>query len=58
MKLKALRKERGLTQAGLAFKAKLSPGYIERLEMGRHDPKLTTLMKLAKAFGVDVKELL
>jgi transcriptional regulator with XRE-family HTH domain len=58
MKLKALRKERGWTQPVLARKATVSAGYIARLETGRHDPKLSTLMKLAKALGVPVTELL
>ncbi len=58
MKLKALRKERGWTQPVLARKAGVSPGYIARLETRRHDPKLSTLVKLAKAFGVPVAKLL
>jgi transcriptional regulator with XRE-family HTH domain len=49
MKVKQFRKERGLTQEALAEKAGLSLGYIGRLEIGRHDPSLSTLVKLAKA---------
>jgi transcriptional regulator with XRE-family HTH domain len=58
MKLKALRKERGWTQPVLAKRAGMSAGYIARLETSRHDPKLSTLVKLAKALGVPVTELL
>ena len=58
MKLKELRKQRGWTQPVLAKKSGLSPGYIARVETGRHDPKLSTLVKLAKALGVTVSELL
>ena len=58
MKLKELRKERGWNQITLAKKAGVSPGYIARLETHRHDPKLSTLIKLAKALGVPVTELL
>ena len=58
MKLKELRKERGWTQPVLAKKAGLSAGYIARVETGRHDPKLSTLVKLAKALDVSVSELL
>jgi transcriptional regulator with XRE-family HTH domain len=58
MKLKALRNERGWTQPVLARRAGVSHGYIARLETGRHDPKLSTLAKLAKALGVPVTELL
>jgi transcriptional regulator with XRE-family HTH domain len=57
-RLKQLRRRRGLTQAALAFRARLSPGYVARLEIGRHDPSLSTLRKLAKALGVPVRELL
>ena len=58
MKLRALRKERGWTQTDLAKRAKVSPGYIARLETLRHDPKLSTLIKLADALGVKVGRLL
>jgi transcriptional regulator with XRE-family HTH domain len=57
MRLKALRDERGLTQTTLAKKAGVSPGYIARLETHRHDPKLSTLVKIAKALGVKVSAL-
>jgi putative transcriptional regulator len=58
MRLKALRKERDMTQGDLAKRAGVSAGYIARLETHRHDPKLSTLVKLAKALGVPVTELL
>ena len=57
MRLKQLRAARGLTQAALAYKTKLSLGYVARLEQGRHDPPLSTLEKLAKALKVPVAEL-
>jgi len=58
MRLKALRDARGWTQADVAKRARVSPGYIARLETCRHDPKLSTLLKLAKALGVPLTELL
>ena len=58
MRLKALRTQRGWTQPVLAKKAGVSAGYLARLETCRHDPKLSTLVKLAKALGVPVTELL
>jgi transcriptional regulator with XRE-family HTH domain len=58
MNLKHLREEKGLTQEALAAKAGLSLGYIARLEIGRHDPSLSTLIKLAKALKVKVGDLL
>ncbi len=58
MKLKRLRAEKGLTQQQLASLAKVSLGYVARLETGHYDPKLSTLRKLAKALGVPVTVLL
>jgi transcriptional regulator with XRE-family HTH domain len=57
MKLKKLRETRGLTQEALAKKAGISRAYLARLEMGRHDPHLSRLRKLAKVFGVKISEL-
>jgi transcriptional regulator with XRE-family HTH domain len=57
MRLKQLRNARGMTQAVLAQKTKLSLGYVARLEQGRHDPPLSTLAKLAKALKVTVGDL-
>jgi transcriptional regulator with XRE-family HTH domain len=57
-RLKALRTAAGMTQEQLARASALSLGYVARLEIGRHDPKLSTLKKLAKALGVPLAELL
>lgn len=56
-RLKTLRKERGYTQATLAKRAGVTLSYIGRLEIGRHDPHLSTLLKLAKAMKVTIGEL-
>jgi transcriptional regulator with XRE-family HTH domain len=58
MRLKELREQKGLTQEGLAKKAGVSRAYLSRLEMGRHDPPLSRLRKLATALGVKVGRLL
>ncbi len=57
-RLKQLRAERGLTQAALAKRAGVTLSYVGRLEIGRHDPQLSTLRKLAKALKVTVAELI
>ena len=57
-RLKDLRAERGLTQAALAKRAGLTLGYVARLEIGMHDPQLSTLQKLAKALGVKPSQLI
>jgi transcriptional regulator with XRE-family HTH domain len=58
MRLKRLREQRGFTQATLAGKVGVSRAYLARLEMGRHDPPLSRLRKLAKALKVPIAELL
>jgi transcriptional regulator with XRE-family HTH domain len=57
-RLKKLREAREMSQAALATKAKISRGYLIRLEAGRQDPTLGMLERLAKALGVPVTELL
>jgi DNA-binding XRE family transcriptional regulator len=51
--------EKGLTQAELAKKAKVTRPYITMLESGvRKTPSLPMLQRLAKAFSVSVTALL
>jgi transcriptional regulator with XRE-family HTH domain len=52
MRLRKLREAKGLTQAVLAHKAGVTRGYLSRIEMGRHDPPLSRVQRLAKALGV------
>lgn len=55
----SLRAKVGLqTQEAVAKKAGLRRSYIAVIESGDHYPQQKTLQKLAKAFGVDVAELL
>jgi transcriptional regulator with XRE-family HTH domain len=57
-RLKALRGEREWSQEEAARRAGVSSRYFSRLESKRHDPSLTTLAKIAKAFGLSVSQLL
>jgi len=41
-----------LTQRALAERVDVSRAYLSRLEMGRHDPPLSLLRRLAKALRV------
>ncbi len=56
-RLKAWRTRRGLTQKQLAARAKISHGYLARLETGRQDPTLGILEKLARALRIKVERL-
>jgi transcriptional regulator with XRE-family HTH domain len=56
--IQRLRTSRGLTQEQLAVTAGLSRTFLARLELGQHDPSLSTLVRVAKALRVSVTELL
>ncbi len=57
--LRRLRRERGLTQVGLAKKAKVTQAYVAMLERGvKANPSLAIIKRLAKALAVSVEQLL
>jgi transcriptional regulator with XRE-family HTH domain len=56
-RLKTLRIRRALTQEELAERAGLSKNAINRLEVDKAEPRMSTLRKLAQALGVDPSEL-
>lgn len=55
--IKNLRKEQGLTQEMLAEKARLTSRQISRVENMENAPSLKTIIKLAKAFDIDISDL-
>jgi transcriptional regulator with XRE-family HTH domain len=57
-RIKELRKERGLTQAGLAAVFKVSPRTIGFYETSQRNPDTETLKKLADFFEVSIDYLL
>ena len=57
--IREVREKKGLTQEELAFKAKVTPGYVAQLELGiRKNPSLDVVRRLARALGVRLGELL
>jgi transcriptional regulator with XRE-family HTH domain len=48
----------GPSQRDRAERSGVSREYIARIELGQHDPTVSTLEKLAKALGVSVASLL
>lgn len=56
-RLRQLRLERGLPQAELET-AGVSLGTLQHIEQGRHQPRLETIWRLARAFGMRPAELL
>jgi transcriptional regulator with XRE-family HTH domain len=54
-----MREARGMNQAELAKRARLSQGYVSKLEAGaQRNPSIAVLKRLAKALGVPVGKLL
>ena len=56
--VKELRKSRKLTLENLCYKNGLEPSTVARIEKGLVEPKYLTLLKLAKAFNLKLKDLL
>lgn len=57
--LSKLRKEKGLTQEGLARKANISYHTLIKIESGGiKNPKIETVIKLASALGISLDTLL
>jgi transcriptional regulator with XRE-family HTH domain len=56
--LKTLRESAGLSQADLATKAELDRTFISLLELGKRQPTITTVYKLAECLKVPVKEMI
>ena len=55
--LRALRKQRGLSQQALADEADISWPTVQRVEAGRQSATLEVLAALAQALGVSLPEL-
>lgn len=56
-KIKQLRTKLEFTQEELAFKVGVDRSYMGFVERGEKNPTLLTMMKMAKALKIPVKEL-
>ena len=56
--LRAAREHAGLTQEALGHRADFHPTEVNRIERGRRNPGLLTIVKLAKALGIPASDLL
>jgi transcriptional regulator with XRE-family HTH domain len=52
-----LREAKGWTQEQFAERAAMQRSYLGDLELGRRNPSVRTLVKVANAFGIAVPEL-
>jgi transcriptional regulator with XRE-family HTH domain len=57
-RLRELREREGLTQDGLAKRSGLQASVIGRLERGQHEPRLSSVLSVARGLGVSPCELL
>jgi transcriptional regulator with XRE-family HTH domain len=55
--LKVWRVRRDLTQTEIATRLQISQGYWSRLELGKKNPSLKTLERLAAELGISVSDL-
>lgn len=55
--IRTLRNQKGLTLERAAEAAKLSPQHLVDIEKGRTNPTVTTLVGIARALGVEVREI-
>lgn len=55
--IRTFRKRRSFTQAKLAEKANLHHNFIGEVERGNMEISLTSLLKIARALGVRVRDL-
>jgi transcriptional regulator with XRE-family HTH domain len=56
-RIKELRKRTGLSQDQLAEKVGIESKYLSRIEVGKRDPSLDVLERLADSLQVEMKEL-
>lgn len=56
-RIRARRRELGLSQEGLAHEAGLDRSYVGRIERGEHNLTFASLIRLARAMRCDVASL-
>jgi transcriptional regulator with XRE-family HTH domain len=56
-KVREIRKEKGLSQEELSFKADLHRTYIGMIERAEKNITLVNIEKIAKALGISINEL-
>jgi transcriptional regulator with XRE-family HTH domain len=56
--LRAQRKRQRMTQEDLAYASKVATSEISRLECAQRDPRLSTILRVARGLDVSASELL
>lgn len=58
VRIKTLRKKRGMTQQELAFLCNFEKSNMSRIEKGKTNPTILTLQKISKALKVPIEDLI
>lgn len=58
LKLRKIRKSKGLTQEKLAEKAGIDFSYLNLIEAGKRNPTLKIIAKIARVLGTQLEELM
>lgn len=56
--LRELRKKAEFTQENLAFEAGIERNYVSLIELGRNQPTISVIFRLAKALNIDPHKLI
>lgn len=57
MRIRYLRKQKGMSQLDLSLEAEVNKNYISDLERGSRNPSITLLEKIARALDIDLSTL-
>lgn len=57
LRIRSLRKDRGLTQIELAYRCNMEPSNLNRIEAGRTNPTVRSLTLIANGLGVKLSSL-
>lgn len=56
-RIRKFRENKELNQEETAYRARLDYSYYNQIEMGKRNPSVKALSRIAKALGVSVKDL-
>jgi transcriptional regulator with XRE-family HTH domain len=56
-KIRKFRENKEITQEEAAYRAGLDYSYYNQIEMGKRNPSVKALSKIAKVLGVNIKDL-
>jgi transcriptional regulator with XRE-family HTH domain len=56
-RVRKARKEKGLSQEGLAFESEIDRSYVGGVERGERNPSLKKMCRIARVLGCDLAKL-